>query len=304
MSSVLNPDRVMCIIKQDTDVKQELETQNEADYEELDTSMETAEGANEATEDGTDQNGEYFEPDDIKMKLVWENTDFSVELGRKEMKIFGISPESCQQLQLRSLQERHKKEFEILEKRHKREMENEVEKRNGIKRQLEIEVREKEMYFREKEKLDAENTRLKTESSDSLELLLKKLEVANRSRKSWEEECDILRIQNEEDKRNYEGKIQELQEKVGVYEKEIKVLLNKLENLEKINENIKESLGKTLEKLEERCGKRDMLLDRFINFVKEVEAERFSDERVDETEVEMNIEPPAKRVKYVSTIHC
>ena len=296
----------MCIIKQDSrdfDVKQELETQNEADYEELDTSMETAEGANEATEDGTDQNGEYFEPDDIKMKLVWENTDFSVELGRKEMKIFGISPESCQQSGLRSLQERHKKEFEILEKRHKREMENEVEKRNGIKRQLEIEVREKEMYFREKEKLDAENTRLKTESSDSLELLLKKLEVANRSRKSWEEECDILRIQNEEDKRNYEGKIQELQEKVGVYEKKIKVLLNKLENLEKINENIQKNLGKKLEKLEERCGKKDMLLDRFINFVKEVEAERFSDERVDETEVEMNIEPPAKRVKYVSTIH-
>ena len=69
----------------------------------------------------------------------------------------------------------------------------------------------------------------------------------------WEEECDILRIQNEEDKRNYEGKIQELQEKVGVYEKEIKVLLNKLENLEKINENIKKNLGKKLEKLEERC---------------------------------------------------
>ena len=81
-------------------------------------------------------------------------------------------------------------------------------------------------------------------------------------------------------------------------------MLNKLENLEKINENIKKNLGKKLEKLEERCGKKDMLLERFINFVKEVEAERFSDERVDETEVEMNIEPPAKRVRYASTIPC
>ena len=178
------------------------------------------------------QEGEYFEMDhEVKIKLDdtdLGNTTASVELGT-EIHNTGDCEESesikyFQESEIGKIQQQHKDDMEILKDQHRQELEIEKEKRK-------VDIKEKEMYLRENQRLKDDNLRLKKENDrrigdkmkdkKNIEELKEKIGNLTKEREEKEEkqkvEIQILKKENDMrigDKMKDKKKIEELQEKI------------------------------------------------------------------------------------------
>ena len=149
------------------------------------------------------QEGEYFEMDhEVQIKLDdtdWENADASVEpcmeIHNKDdceesMKYF-------QESEIGKIEQQHKDDLEILKNQHRQELEIEKEKRK-------VDIKEKEMYLRENQRLKADNLRLKRENNRRMGDELKLLKVTTKARELEEKIRDLI-MEKEEGRKKHQN---------------------------------------------------------------------------------------------------
>ena len=149
------------------------------------------------------QEGEYFEMDhEVQIKLDdtdWENADASVEpcmeIHNKDdceesMKYF-------QESEIGKIEQQHKDDLEILKNQHRQELEIEKEKRK-------VDIKEKEMYLRENQRLKADNLKLKRENNRRMGDELKLLKVTTKARELEEKIRDLI-MEKEEGRKKHQN---------------------------------------------------------------------------------------------------
>ena len=154
------------------------------------------------------QEGEYFEMDhEVQIKLDdtdWENADASVEpcmeIHNKDdceesMKYF-------QESEIGKIEQQHKDDLEILKNQHRQELEIEKEKRK-------VDIKEKEMYLRENQRLKADNLKLKRENNRRMGDELKLLNVTTKA-KELEEKIRNMIMEKEEGRKKHQNENIEL----------------------------------------------------------------------------------------------
>ena len=154
------------------------------------------------------QEGEYFEMDhEVQIKLDdtdWENADASVEpcmeIHNKDdceesMKYF-------QESEIGKIEQQHKDDLEILKNQHRQELEIEKEKRK-------VDIKEKEMYLRENQRLKADNLKLKRENNRRMGDELKLLKVTTKARELEEKIRDLI-MEKEEGRKKHQNENIEL----------------------------------------------------------------------------------------------
>ena len=154
------------------------------------------------------QEGEYFEMDhEVQIKLDdtdWENADASVEpcmeIHNKDdceesMKYF-------QESEIGKIEQQHKDDLEILKNQHRQELEIEKEKRK-------VDIKEKEMYLTENQRLKADILRLKRENNRRMGDELKLLKVTTKARELEEKIKDLI-MEKEEGRKKHQNENIEL----------------------------------------------------------------------------------------------
>ena len=149
------------------------------------------------------QEGEYFEMDHkVQIKLDdtdWENADASVEpcmeIHNKDdceesMKYF-------QESEIGKIEQQHKDDLEILKNQHRQELEIEKEKRK-------VDIKEKEMYLTENQRLKADILRLKRENNRRMGDELKLLKVTTKARELEEKIRDLI-MEKEEGRKKHQN---------------------------------------------------------------------------------------------------
>ena len=153
------------------------------------------------------QEGEYFEMDHkVQIKLDdtdWENADTSVEPCME------IHKDDCeesmkyfQESEIGKIEQQHKDDLEILKNQHRQELEIEKEKRK-------VDIKEKEMYLRENQRLKADNLKLKRENNRRMGDELKLLNVTTKA-KELEEKIRNMIMEKEEGRKKHQNENIEL----------------------------------------------------------------------------------------------
>ena len=144
---------------------------------------------------------------EVQIKLDdtdWENADASVEPCmeihntddcEESMKYF-------QESEIGKIEQQHKDDLEILKNQHRQELEIEKEKRK-------VDIKEKEMYLTENQRLKADILRLKRENNRRMGDELKLLKVTTKARELEEKIRDLI-MEKEEGRKKHQNENIEL----------------------------------------------------------------------------------------------